>query len=62
MKTTYRVLCNYYPIITSLRTNDRIGLKNCNFFGFIGAAVYFIAYSTGFWMDEPGFLKAICFL
>lgn len=29
------------------------------FLGFIGAAVYFISTSTGFWMGVLGFLKAI---
>jgi hypothetical protein len=29
------------------------------FFGFIGAAVYFITQSSGFWMGLVGFLKAI---
>jgi hypothetical protein len=28
-------------------------------FGFIGAAIYFIANATGFWMGILGFLKAI---
>jgi hypothetical protein len=27
--------------------------------GFIGAAIYFIAHATGFWMGVLGFLKAI---
>jgi hypothetical protein len=27
--------------------------------GFIGAAIYFISHSTGFWMGVIGFLKAI---
>ncbi|MGM0649410.1 MAG: hypothetical protein ACQES1_02765 [Bacteroidota bacterium] len=27
--------------------------------GFIGAAIYFIASATGFWMGVLGFLKAI---
>ena len=27
--------------------------------GFIGAAIYFISYATGFWMGVLGFLKAI---
>jgi hypothetical protein len=27
--------------------------------GFIGAAIYFISHSTGFWMGVVGFLKAI---
>ncbi len=27
--------------------------------GFIGAAIYFIAQATGFWMGVLGFLKAI---
>jgi hypothetical protein len=27
--------------------------------GLIGAAVYFISYTTGFWMGVLGFLKAI---
>jgi amino acid permease len=27
--------------------------------GFIGAAIYFIAKATGFWMGVLGFLKAI---
>lgn len=27
--------------------------------GFIGAAVYYIAHATGFWMGVLGFLKAI---
>ena len=27
--------------------------------GFIGAAIYFISTSTGFWMGVLGFLKAI---
>lgn len=27
--------------------------------GFIGAAIYFIANATGFWMGVLGFLKAI---
>ena len=27
--------------------------------GFIGAAVYFIAHATSFWMGVLGFLKAI---
>ena len=26
--------------------------------GFIGAAIYFISYATGFWMGVLGFLKA----
>lgn len=29
------------------------------FLGFIGAAVYYISHSTGFWMGVLGFLKAI---
>jgi hypothetical protein len=29
------------------------------FFGFIGAAIWFISKSTGFWMGVLGFLKAI---
>lgn len=29
------------------------------FLGFIGAAVFFISNSTGFWMGVLGFLKAI---
>jgi hypothetical protein len=29
------------------------------FFGFIGAAIYFISQATGFWMGVLGFLKAI---
>jgi hypothetical protein len=29
------------------------------FFGFIGAAIWFISNSTGFWMGVLGFLKAI---
>ncbi|MBP7736789.1 MAG: hypothetical protein KA369_12510 [Spirochaetes bacterium] len=29
------------------------------FLGFIGAAVYFISNSAGFWMGVLGFLKAI---
>ena len=28
-------------------------------FGFIGAAIYFISTSTGFWMGVLGLLKAI---
>lgn len=28
-------------------------------FGFIGAAIYFIATATSFWMGVLGFLKAI---
>ena len=32
----------------------------CSYFlGFIGAAVYFISNSTGFWSGVLGFLKAI---
>jgi hypothetical protein len=27
--------------------------------GFIGAAIYFIAHASGFWMGVLGFLKAI---
>jgi hypothetical protein len=27
--------------------------------GFIGAAVYFIAHATGFWIGVLGFLKAL---
>ena len=27
--------------------------------GMIGAAIYFISHSTGFWMGVVGFLKAI---
>lgn len=27
--------------------------------GFIGAAVYFIAHATGFWMGVWGFIKAM---
>ncbi len=27
--------------------------------GFVGAAIYFIANATGFWMGVIGFLKAI---
>jgi hypothetical protein len=27
--------------------------------GFIGAAIYFIAHATGFWIGILGFLKAI---
>jgi hypothetical protein len=27
--------------------------------GFLGAAVYFIAHATGFWMGVIGFLKAL---
>ncbi len=27
--------------------------------GFIGAAIYFISHSVGFWMGVLGFLKAI---
>jgi len=27
--------------------------------GFIGAAIYFIAHATGFWIGVLGFLKAI---
>lgn len=27
--------------------------------GFIGAAIYFISQTTGFWMGVVGFLKAI---
>lgn len=27
--------------------------------GFVGAAVYFIAHATGFWVGVLGFLKAI---
>jgi hypothetical protein len=29
------------------------------FFGFIGAAIWFISNSTGFWLGLLGFLKAI---
>ena len=29
------------------------------FFGFIGAAIYYISISTGFWMGVLGFLKAM---
>jgi hypothetical protein len=29
------------------------------FFGFIGAAVYYISISSGFWMGVIGFLKAL---
>ena len=33
---------------------------NCFYgLGFIGAAVYFISQSTGFWMGAVGFLKAL---
>jgi len=31
----------------------------CYFLGFIGAAVYYIQASTGFWNGVLGFLKAI---
>jgi len=29
------------------------------FFGFIGAAVYYIGQATGFWVGVLGFLKAL---
>lgn len=29
------------------------------FFGFVGAAIYYISTATGFWMGVLGFLKAI---
>jgi len=29
------------------------------FFGFIGAAIYFISNACGFWMGVLGFLKAL---
>ena len=39
--------------------------SNCNsggciyFFGFLGAAVYYISQASGFWMGVLGFLKAL---
>ncbi|MBN1157143.1 hypothetical protein JXA85_05970 [Candidatus Woesearchaeota archaeon] len=43
------------------RCNFNAGCKEgaLYFFGFIGAAVYYISTATGFWMGILGFLKAI---
>ena len=35
------------------------GMGGAYFLGFIGAAVYFISTSVGFWAGVVGFLKAI---
>jgi len=35
------------------------GMGGAYFLGFIGAAVYFISSSVGFWAGVVGFLKAI---
>jgi len=40
-----------------MRSSGLAGVVYC--LGFIGAAVYYISYATGFWMGVIGFLKAI---
>ncbi|MBU2638991.1 MAG: hypothetical protein KJ955_08515 [Nanoarchaeota archaeon] len=40
-------------------TGCQCGMGGAYFLGFIGAAVYFISSSVGFWAGVVGFLKAL---